>query len=362
MPDDRLGAKGPGRSNNGNVVLTNFGVGVTLVAEPNAAQTRKLKSAWADFSQQDFGIELSIDEKPESGWAVLPEVGKPHSAVFVLDQPLNVGQDARLSVSLAFISKFAQHQLGRFRLSVTDAPNPQKPDYPDLIMRALATAAVERTEAQKAELRNFYRDHLSTQIKELKEHLSRVRQSRDNLEKQIPTTMVMHEMSSPRDTFMLVRGQYDKQGEKVTPGVPEALTPLPAGARPIGWAWPAGSSTRPTRLRLRVAANRYWQMFFGTGLVKTAEDFGSQGELPSHPELLDWLAVEFAIAAGGLVTTGCKALCRLIVTSATYRQTSVVDTRTAGAGPGEPPAGPRPAAAAAGGIHSRPGPGGQRAA
>ena len=347
MPDDRLGAKGPGRSNNGNVVLTNFGVGVTLVAEPNAAQTRKLKSAWADFSQQDFGIELSIDEKPESGWAVLPEVGKPHSAVFVLDQPLNVGQDARLSVSLAFISKFAQHQLGRFRLSVTDAPNPQKPDYPDLIMRALATAAVERTEAQKAELRNFYRDHLSTQIKELKEHLSRVRQSRDNLEKQIPTTMVMDDMSSPRDTFMLVRGQYDKHGEKVTPGVPEALTPLPAGApaNRLGLARWLVDPANP--LVSRVAANRYWQMFFGTGLVKTAEDFGSQGELPSHPELLDWLAVEFrepsAAPAGSGSSTpwDVKALCRLIVTSATYRQSSIVRPEFIARRPGEPAAGPR---------------------
>ena len=132
--------------------------------------------------------------------------------------------------------------------------------------------------------------------------------------------MVMAEMEKPRDTFVLARGDYRNQTEKVQPGVPAMLPPLPDGRA----AQPAGRSREwlvdPEHpLTARVAVNRYWQMYFGTGLVKTAEDFGSQGEPPAHPELLDWLATEF-------VRTGwdVKAMQRLIVTSATYRQSSKV--------------------------------------
>jgi hypothetical protein len=129
--------------------------------------------------------------------------------------------------------------------------------------------------------------------------------------------MVMQEMEKPRDTFVLLRGSYDKPGEKVTAAVPAFLPPLPAGA-PANRLGLAQWLTAPDHpLTARVAVNRYWQSYFGNGIVKTAEDFGSQGEAPSHPELLDWLATEF-------VRTGwdVKAMQRLIVTSATYRQQS----------------------------------------
>ena len=122
----------------------------------------------------------------------------------------------------------------------------------------------------------------------------------------------------PRDTFVLLRGAYDKPGDKVTPAVPSFLPPMPADAprNRLGLARWLVDPANP--LTARVAVNRYWQMYFGTGIVKTAEDFGSQGEAPSHPELLDWLATEF-------VRTGwdVKAMQRLIVTSAAYRQASV---------------------------------------
>jgi hypothetical protein len=134
--------------------------------------------------------------------------------------------------------------------------------------------------------------------------------------------MVMQELPKPRDTFRLVRGQYDKKGEKVTAGTPVHLLPLSKDAPPnrLGLARWLVDPAHP--LTARVIVNRYWQMYFGTGLVKTAEDFGSQGEWPSHPELLDWLATEF-------VRTGwdVKQMQRLIVTSAAYRQSSAVTPR-----------------------------------
>jgi mono/diheme cytochrome c family protein len=168
------------------------------------------------------------------------------------------------------------------------------------------------------------------EAKPLQDRLKKLKEELAALEKQIPTTMVMQEMPRPRDTFMLVRGQYDKKGEKVAANVPSFLPPLPAHSPPnrLSLARWLVSPNQP--LTARVIVNRYWQMCFGTGLVKTAEDFGSQGELPSHPELLDWLAVEFmnpsaAPAGSGSKTPwDIKALVRLLVTSATYRQASAV--------------------------------------
>jgi hypothetical protein len=149
--------------------------------------------------------------------------------------------------------------------------------------------------------------------------LAGLKRARQDLYNSIPSTMVMQEMPRPRQTFLLVRGQYDKKGVQVRPATPAFLPPLPAGApaNRLGLARWLVDASHP--LTARVTVNRYWQMYFGTGLVKTAEDFGTQGEPPSHPELLDFLATEF-IASGWDV----KRMQRLIVTSATYRQASAV--------------------------------------
>jgi hypothetical protein len=140
-----------------------------------------------------------------------------------------------------------------------------------------------------------------------------------DIENRIPDAMVMQEMPKPRDTFMLVRGQYDKKGEKVSANTPASLPPLSAksAANRLDLAKWLVRADHP--LMARVIVNRYWQMYFGTGLVKTSEDFGSQGEWPSHPELLDWLAVEFRELGWDV-----KRMQKLIVMSATYRQASSV--------------------------------------
>jgi mono/diheme cytochrome c family protein len=149
--------------------------------------------------------------------------------------------------------------------------------------------------------------------------LRALNQERDAFRKEIPTTMVMAEMAKPRESFLLARGDYRNRTERVEPGVPAMLPPLPDDA-PRNRLTLAEWLVRPDHpLTARVAVNRFWQMSFGIGLVKTQEDFGVQGEPPSHPELLDWLATEF-------VRTGwnVRAMQRLIVTSATYRQASQV--------------------------------------
>jgi hypothetical protein len=140
---------------------------------------------------------------------------------------------------------------------------------------------------------------------------------RDAFHQSLPTVMVMEEMPVPRETRVLIRGMYDKPGEVVTPILPAALASSPNAYPPnrLGLARWLVDPSNP--LMARVTVNRFWQMYFGTGIVRTTEDFGSQGEPPSHPELLDWLATEF-------VRTGwdVKAMQKTIVMSATYRQAS----------------------------------------
>src|SRR5262249_51648283 len=119
------------------------------------------------------------------------------------------------------------------------------------------------------------------------------RRDLERFEEQIPTTMVMEEMNPPRDTHILIRGEYDKKGPKVAPGLPQSLPPLPSSApnNRLGFAKWLVDPANP--LTARVTVNRYWQMLFGAGIVRSVEDFGAQGDWPSHPELLDWLATEF---------------------------------------------------------------------
>lgn len=191
---------------------------------------------------------------------------------------------------------------------------------PEPIERILGTPADQRSDRQRHELRHYYRRHVSPPLRQKQERLATVTRQRDQFNARIRTTMVMAEMDKPRDTFILLRGQYDKKGEKVTPGIPEALGQLPSDA-PANRLTLAKWLTDPSHpLTARVTVNRYWQLFFGTGLVKTAEDFGTQGERPSHPELLDWLATRFVAGRWDV-----KALHRLIVTSATYRQASLLN-------------------------------------
>jgi hypothetical protein len=149
--------------------------------------------------------------------------------------------------------------------------------------------------------------------------LKNLRKQKEALDQAIPTVMVMSEMEKPRETFVLGRGDYRNKTDKVSTGVPAVLPPLAQGApaNRLGLARWLVSPSHP--LTARVAVNRYWQMYFGIGIVKTSEDFGVQGEPPVHPELLDWLATEFTRTGWDV-----KAMQRLIVTSATYRQSSRV--------------------------------------
>ena len=185
---------------------------------------------------------------------------------------------------------------------------------------SLLMSAGQRSKDQKEKLRAYFLTHDAPEpLRVAFANREKAEARKEDLDWTVPSAMVMEEMEKPRDTFILARGDYRNQTEKVTPGVPGALPPLPADlpANRLGLAKWLVSPTNP--LTARVAVNRYWQMYFGHGIVKTTEDFGSQGEAPVNPELLDWLATEF-------VRTGwdIRAMQRLIVTSAAYQQDSRV--------------------------------------
>jgi Protein of unknown function (DUF1553)/Protein of unknown function (DUF1549)/Planctomycete cytochrome C len=198
-------------------------------------------------------------------------------------------------------------------------PGRPMPGATAALRAALANAPEKRTEGQKSELRQYFRSRVWPTGKAMAERIAALQKSLAEAEKTVPTAMVMQELPQPRETFLLVRGQYDKKGEKVTAATPASLPPLPPELphNRLGLARWLVDPANP--LTARVAVNRLWQTFFGTGLVKTAEDFGSQGEWPSHPELLDWLAVEFRESGWDV-----KHMVRLIVTSRTYRQSAAV--------------------------------------
>jgi hypothetical protein len=179
----------------------------------------------------------------------------------------------------------------------------------------LAKAADTRTPEEQAALRDYYRRTLSAPWKALDAERAAVAEERNVLSREIPTTMIMAEMAKPRETFVLARGEYDQPREKVAPATPAALHPFPADAprNRLGLAQWLVAPENP--LTARVTVNRVWQQLFGQGLVRTSEDFGTQGAWPSHPELLDWLAVSFVESGWDL-----KALLRLVVTSDAYRR------------------------------------------
>jgi hypothetical protein len=190
----------------------------------------------------------------------------------------------------------------------------------ETVREIAAMAAETRSRAQQDKLRFCFLERAAPpQTRRAQAELLAARGIRQQFYDSLPTVMVMEESPQPRDAFVLKRGAYDSHGEKVTPGVPAILPPM----RPD---WPNNRLglarwlvDRGNPLTARVTVNRFWQMYFGTGLVKTVEDFGSQGEWPIQADLLDWLAVEFMDSGWNM-----KALQRTIVTSATYRQSSKV--------------------------------------
>lgn len=309
LPDDSLVNRGPGRADNGNFVLSGFVVEVY-------GRALELDPVRADFEQAGWSIGGLVDGKPNTGWAILPKFGESHELIVALRSPLVVPVGEVLTIRLAFESPHVQHTLGKFRLSYSQDAVELIRGIPAAVASALTKPRDQRTaDEQKTITDHYVGSH--PEVLAARSALDKAKSTKENYERGLPRTMVMRERAQPRETHILIRGAYDKYGEQVTHGTPAVLPSLPAAAPANRLALAEWLVASENPLTSRVVVNRIWQAFFGVGLVKTTEDFGVQGEQPSHPELLDWLAVEFMESGWDV-----RHIQRLIVTSATYRQTS----------------------------------------
>ena len=266
-----------------------------------------------DGSRKGAGVKIYVDGKLEP----TDITNDTLKDTLRTEKPLHIG---RRGASLPFKGKLDDMQIFGLELSADNAAELAATKPVDLVGSLLAIPVEKRTPTQQAAIRRFYLEKIDTEFAKSKAELADVNRQRADIEKNFPALMVMDELPKPRDSFLLKRGQYDQRGEKVSSGVPAIFPSLNAGDRSANRLDLANWLVLPNHpLTARVAVNRWWEMYFGTGLVKTVEDFGLTGEFPSHPELLDWLATEF-VQSGWDV----KAFQRLIVTSATYRQSSHV--------------------------------------
>jgi len=321
LTHNTLSNGGPGLTENGNFSLTEFSLAaapLSAAGEAGEPVPAPVTAAYADDAQADRPVAQAIDGDNKTAWSFAFQQGVPNTdkrAVFLLKDPISADPAARLTFTL-------DHQLelrpglGRFLLSVTSAPA-ESVALAEEVLALLRIPAEIRPPAESEQLAAEFRKGDAARVP-LLARLNELRRQERKIVGQITTTMVMQERSQPRETHIHIRGDFLRPGARVQPGVPAVLPPLPTAATNPNRADFARWLVDPANpLTPRVTVNRVWQQYFGVGLVETENDFGTQGSPPSHPELLDWLASEFVQTGWGV-----KALHRLIVTSAVYRQSS----------------------------------------
>ena len=322
VPHPEFTKGGFARSDSGNFVLTDFSVQARRSKETDFTPVR-IASAKASFEQGGWKIAGSFDGSSKTGWAVLKSADMkiPRQAVYVFDKPIGASEGTSLIVRMKHESPHAFHNLGRFRILVTTEPEP-KLDSSDggreALVNALKVESEKRDDAQKKLVAEEFRKG-SPEVVAAQKKVDAAKKQQSDLENQIVRTMVMRDRKDARETFVLNRGVWDQpiKEQPIQSGTPECLPGLPKDAPKNRLSLANWVVSKENPLTPRVVVNRYWQHFFGTGLVTTPEDFGSQGERPTHPQLLDWLAAEFVDSGWNV-----KHMLKLIVMSATYQQSS----------------------------------------
>jgi hypothetical protein len=343
FPDASLPGQSLGRGSNGNFVMT--GVELVMRLPDGKEHAVPLTKAEADYEQAGYGVVNILENaknpaaKAAKGWAIdgnSPDKKIARRAMFLAASPVAVSAGTAITVRLRHQSNFGDHNAGRFRLSTTAfEPALVKLDggsgLPGNLVAILTGEPGARSEADKKALEAWYRTNADHPVKRTAAALVAVQKQRADYEQALPSVMVMKEKAEPREAFVLNRGEYDRPADKVGRLLPAALPPLPAGApqNRLGLARWLVSGDHP--LTARVWINREWERLFGTGIVKTSENFGSQAEWPMHPELLDWLAVEFvsptvlpAVNGKAPQAWDMKAMIKFLVMSNAYRQSSAV--------------------------------------
>lgn len=279
-------------------------------------------AALADIAPAGYEPALVLDAPNPNvtGWSAGDQVAQPHALTLVPEAPLTVAPGDELVVTIEQRSAAPNHTLARFRLSATDDPRSSAfAALPADVVAILRIPAEQRTETQRSRLSQHYRS-IAPLLAPQRDELAALRKQLAEF-KPYTTVPVMRELpeSARRKTHVQIRGNYQQTAQEVTPGVPAVFHPLPEGAPENRLALARWLVARENPLTARVMVNRLWEKLFGDGLVRTSEEFGSQGDPPTHPELLDWLAVEFMDSGWDI-----KGMLKLLTTSATYRQTSRV--------------------------------------
>ncbi|HEY6988627.1 MAG TPA: PSD1 and planctomycete cytochrome C domain-containing protein [Bryobacteraceae bacterium] len=343
MTDPELPRSGPGRSMTGVCALSEFEVEAAPANEPAKITKVKFARASADLNLPPTPLRVSddkakkqllsgpvafaIDGKDETAWSTDAGPGlrnQPRIAVFVPNAPIDNPGGTILAFYLAQnhagenSDKDDNNNIGRMRLSLTTDRNLSTDPVPARVREVLSVPAAERTPEQSATVFSYWRtlvpewrkanDEIAALWKEYPEGASQ---------------LVFSAREEPRETHVLTRGDFLKPAKLVTPGTPAYLNPLPPGATLDRLTFGKWLVDRQSPTTARALMNRFWQAYFGIGIVSTSEDLGTQAEAPSHPELLDWLAVEFMDRGWDM-----KAMHRLILTSAAYRQSSTVTPGT----------------------------------
>jgi hypothetical protein len=326
LTDDSLPHKGPGRQDNGNLHLNEFRVQVgPRDATRGEQMPGAIRSAVADFDQDGWTASMSIDGKPGTAWGIYPAVGRSHQVVFVFKEPVRFAGGAAMTFVLEQ-THGGGHLIGRLRLSVSSSASPSP--LPADISAALATIPDKRTEAQRSVLaRHVLLEQIEKELSSLPAEQLVYAAAND-----FKPESSFRPAKGCRPVMVLRRGDIGQPVEKAAPAALSCVPGLSAklildrpddeGARRAALArW---LSDRRNVLTWRSIVNRVWHHRFGRGIVATPGDLGRMGAVPTHPELLDWLAVEFRDRGGSL-----KELHRLIVTSATYRRSCRHDAEAA---------------------------------
>ena len=318
MTDESFATKGGFSRGNGNFVLT----GIELKQD---GKPLKISKAVADFEQEGFPAMHTLDGKKETGWAVQGHMEESRKGtrqiLFILEKPVDAGE---LEISLHYDSVYPKHSIGRFRVTVSSAPDPalEMPEVPSAEVMA-ALKSKERTPDQQRLLADYYlkiSPEVAEQNKKLQSWQAELKSVRDGMRRML----VAEALPTPRMTRVLPRGNWlDDTGDIVEPAVPEFL-------KKENWKI-EGRATRldlarwilekDNPLTARTVMNRLWRLYFGRGIVTNVTDLGGQGTMPTHPELLDWLAADFRDGGWDL-----KRMVKKIVTSESYRQGSEVSS------------------------------------
>ena len=321
LPDERLPGDGPGRSPLS--INPRLSMGDFLLSEVELFDGKskiELQNPTANYHHKDCEPEKTLDGLLDTGWGIGLKRGKPHHIVFQLKQPIKNASEKQLTLKLHQIY-IHNMILGRFRISAT------ADDGNEIVSSGLPAEVEEIIQIPESKLSEQDKWLIEREFLLNAPELEKQQKELDQLRYDMPkydTTLVMQERipEVSRTTHLRERGEFLKPKEVVSPGVPALFHSLPEGAKQNRMQLAKWLVHPDNPLVARVTVNRQWQAFFGKGIVRTTEDFGTQSSTPTHPKLLDWLATEFVQNGWSM-----KSLHKLIVMSATYRQQSQVSEK-----------------------------------